>query len=51
MTATDDATNSRLTLGGIEAVAHNLLIFELGTAADVGINTGAELRGDARCKL
>ena len=40
ITATDDDTNSRLILGGIDAVAHNLLIFDLGTAADVGINTG-----------
>ena len=42
ITATDDDTNSRLILGGnIDAVAHNLLIIDLGTAADVGINTGA----------
>ncbi len=27
-------------LGGIDVIAHNLLIFDLGTAADVGINTG-----------
>ena len=41
ITATDDDTNSRLILGGdIAVVDHNLLIFELGTAADVGINTG-----------
>ena len=40
ITADDDDTNKRLMLGGIEAVAHNLLIIDLGTAADVGINTG-----------
>ena len=40
ITASDDATNKRLTLDGIGVIAHNLLIFELGTAADVGINTG-----------
>ena len=39
LTATDDSDSKRLILGGIEAVAHNLLIIELGTAADVGINT------------
>ena len=48
ITASDDDTNSRLILGGIDAVAHNLLIIDLGTAADVGINTGAEFRGDIR---
>ena len=41
ITATDDDTNSRLILGGDIAVDdHSLLIIELGTAADVGINTG-----------
>ena len=40
ITASDDATNKRLMLGGINVVEHSLLIFDLGTAANVGINTG-----------